>query len=534
MIDLYYNPRPGAAGGPERRGPAAGGGPAHPQRGRVPDRRDRRPRRATTIAENSRDPHRPAGRRAGRAGARRSTSSCRPGRRPARRAANVVGQTEADGPRAARGPALRVPGHDDAEENDDVAAGLVIRTDPASATLVDIGGQRSSSSCPAAPPAVDVPDVVGDTRGRGAQRSSAVGFDVNVAYEDVPSGRSERRPGAVAEHRRRDSRRRRGRRSTSSSDAPSRRRRQSRRPRRRPPPWPPPRCRRAPPEAQNSVVRRFLSVLRLRENRVFTTGPRDPVGESPNSHRSPAAISVLTSLTFTGRCSRTRSRPSPCWPASPASPSPSVACWAAPTGLVIGLLLGLGIVGFSYWKSDKLALRAARAQVVTEARGARAVPHGRRPRRPARTCRCRRLPSPPTPSPTPSPPGATRSHAVVCVTAGPVAERYPRDEVEGVLAHELMHVRHRDILIGSVAAAIATGHQLPRPDGDVLRHLRRARRRRAAATSSAPCCVALLAPIAAGLMQMAVSRSREYEADRGAAELLGTGEPLAGRCSASR
>ena len=103
----------------------------------------------------------------------------------------------------------------------------------------------------------------------------------------------------------------------------------------------------------------------------------------------------------------------------------------------------------------------------------------------------------------------------------------PRDEVEGVMAHELMHVKHRDILIGSVAAAIATaisaiaqmamfatmfgggGNDDDRPN------------------PLAVLAVSLLAPIAASLIQMAVSRSREFEADRGARDLLGTGEPLA-------
>ena len=92
----------------------------------------------------------------------------------------------------------------------------------------------------------------------------------------------------------------------------------------------------------------------------------------------------------------------------------------------------------------------------------------------------------------------------------------PRDELEGVLAHELMHVKHRDILIGSVAAAIATaisfianmamwagmfggGDDDDRPNPIVL------------------IAGAILAPIAAGLLQMALSRSREFDADRGGA-----------------
>jgi heat shock protein HtpX len=121
--------------------------------------------------------------------------------------------------------------------------------------------------------------------------------------------------------------------------------------------------------------------------------------------------------------------------------------------------------------------------------------------------------------------GRNPKHAVVCCTQG-ILNSLSRDELEGVLAHEMMHVKHRDILIGSIAAAIATGISYAAQlamfsamfggrdndrEGGVL----------------GPLLVMILAPIAAGLMQMAVSRSREFEADRGGAALLGTGEPLA-------
>jgi heat shock protein HtpX len=121
--------------------------------------------------------------------------------------------------------------------------------------------------------------------------------------------------------------------------------------------------------------------------------------------------------------------------------------------------------------------------------------------------------------------GRNPHHAVVCVTQG-LWQTLPRDQIEGVLAHEMMHVRHRDILIGSVAAAIATGISFlaqmamfsaifgGRDDDD-------------GGNAIGALLVAFLAPVAAGLMQMAISRSREFEADRGAAALLGTGEPLA-------
>ncbi|MCB1014843.1 MAG: M48 family metalloprotease, partial [Acidimicrobiales bacterium] len=114
-------------------------------------------------------------------------------------------------------------------------------------------------------------------------------------------------------------------------------------------------------------------------------------------------------------------------------------------------------------------------------------------------------------------------HAAVAVTEG-LLRVCTWDEVRGVLAHELAHVRNRDILIGSVAAAVATGisfianlamwgAMLGGSDEDD--------------NPIALLATALLAPLAAGLLQMALSRSREFEADRHGAELLGTGEPLA-------
>jgi heat shock protein HtpX len=194
------------------------------------------------------------------------------------------------------------------------------------------------------------------------------------------------------------------------------------------------------------------------------------------------------------------------------------------TGLLIGLLLGLAIVGFSYWKSDKLALRAARARVVTAAEAPELY------QMVGRLTERANLPMPtvaisPSPQPNAFATGRNPQHAVVCVTDG-LWQSLPRDEIEGVLAHELMHVRHRDILIGSVAAAIATGISFLAQMA-MFSAIFGGRDDDEGGNPIGALLVALLAPVAAGLMQMAVSRSREFEADRGAAELLGTGEPLA-------
>jgi heat shock protein HtpX len=94
------------------------------------------------------------------------------------------------------------------------------------------------------------------------------------------------------------------------------------------------------------------------------------------------------------------------------------------------------------------------------------------------------------------------------------------------MAHELMHVKHRDILIGSVAAAIATAISFMAQIA-MYSSMFGGRDRRGGGNPIVMLAVAIVAPIAASLIQMAVSRSREYEADRGAAELIGSGAPLA-------
>jgi heat shock protein HtpX len=196
------------------------------------------------------------------------------------------------------------------------------------------------------------------------------------------------------------------------------------------------------------------------------------------------------------------------------------------TSLFIGLMFAFLMVGGSYWFSDKLALRAANARVVTAADAPKF--YGMVEDLANRA----NMPMPkvaisPNEQPNAFATGRGPRNAVVCATEG-LLKTMSEDELRGVMAHEMMHVKHRDILIGSVAAAIATAISFianmamwaamfggGRGDDDER------------ANPFALILVSMLAPIAASLIQMAVSRSREYEADRGAAELLGTGEPLA-------
>lgn len=192
--------------------------------------------------------------------------------------------------------------------------------------------------------------------------------------------------------------------------------------------------------------------------------------------------------------------------------------------LTIGIVIALVMVGGSYWFSDRLALASAKARVIDETQAPEFFSM-------IRTLADRAgLPMPtvaiaPASQPNAFATGRNPRHAVVCATEGLLAA-LPRDEVEAVMAHELMHVKHRDILIGSVAAAIATAISYAAQMA-MFSSMFGGRDRREGGNPIGMLAVALLAPMAAGILQMAVSRSREYEADRGAAELIGSGAPLA-------
>jgi len=194
------------------------------------------------------------------------------------------------------------------------------------------------------------------------------------------------------------------------------------------------------------------------------------------------------------------------------------------SSLTIGLILAFVMVGGSYWFSDKLALKSAKAKVITEADAPEFY------RMVAALAQRANMPMPtvaiaPAAQPNAFATGRNPRNAVVCATQGLLAS-LSRDEVEGVMAHELMHVKHRDILIGSVAAAIATAISFVAQMA-MWGAMFGGRGNNRGGSPFGALAVALLAPVAAGLMQMAISRSREYDADRGAAALIGSGEPLA-------
>lgn len=195
-------------------------------------------------------------------------------------------------------------------------------------------------------------------------------------------------------------------------------------------------------------------------------------------------------------------------------------------GLFLGLVLGLGMTGGAYWFSDKLAIRAARGQEVGPNEFAeyhRVV---------ADLAQRAEIPMPrlyisPNPQPNAFATGRNPSHAAVCINTG-LLDYLSWDEVQGVLAHEISHVKNRDILTSSVAAAIAQGISFAANMamwGAMFGG--GGNDREGGGNPFGALLLMILGPMAAGVIQMAISRSREFEAEASAARLLGSGEPLA-------
>lgn len=190
-------------------------------------------------------------------------------------------------------------------------------------------------------------------------------------------------------------------------------------------------------------------------------------------------------------------------------------------GLILGSILGLGMNFVMYFFSDRMVLRMYGAQVVTEQEAPELYRMVDRLRQRAG------LPMPvvavaPHDQPNAFATGCSPAKAVVAVTTG-ILRAMPQEELEGVIAHELAHIKNRDMLISTIAAGIAgmignlpwllmfAGGSRDDDQRNPLGEL----------------ALVLLAPVAAMLIQFAISRQREFEADRVGAEILGRPLPLA-------
>jgi heat shock protein HtpX len=191
-------------------------------------------------------------------------------------------------------------------------------------------------------------------------------------------------------------------------------------------------------------------------------------------------------------------------------------------GMMLALAIALGMNFFSYWFSDKLVLRMYNAQEVDASSAPQFY------RMVAELAQKAGLPMPRVyliqeDAPNAFATGRNPQNAAVAATTG-ILRVLSERELRGVMAHELAHVKHRDILISTISATMAGAISMlanfamffggrddeGRPVNPIVGLL-----------------VAILAPIAAGLIQMAISRAREFEADRGGAEISGDPQALA-------
>ena len=192
------------------------------------------------------------------------------------------------------------------------------------------------------------------------------------------------------------------------------------------------------------------------------------------------------------------------------------------TGMMLALVVALGMNVFSYWFSDTIVLKLYKAREVDDSSAPQFVAMVRELAQKAG------IPMPKVylideDAPNAFATGRNPEHAAVAATTGIIRVLSAR-ELRGVMAHELAHVKHRDILISTVSATMAGaigmlanfGMMFGGRGGDGQR-----------ANPIAGIAVAILAPLAAGLIQMAISRAREFEADRGGAEISGDPAALA-------
>jgi heat shock protein HtpX len=194
-----------------------------------------------------------------------------------------------------------------------------------------------------------------------------------------------------------------------------------------------------------------------------------------------------------------------------------------PNALLPALVIGGVMNFFAFFFSDKIALATMRAQPVSRKDDPELYDIVES------LARAAELPMPalyisPAEAPNAFATGRNPHHSAVCVTAG-LRRMLNRDELAGVIAHELSHVKNRDILISTIAAVAAGAISML---GYIAMFSGGGRRNnREGGNPLIGLVIMILAPLAAALIQMAISRSREYEADRMGASLVGSGRPLA-------
>lgn len=196
------------------------------------------------------------------------------------------------------------------------------------------------------------------------------------------------------------------------------------------------------------------------------------------------------------------------------------------SGLILFAMIGVVMNFVMYWFSDKMVLKMYKAQIIGPTDAPELYEMVDRLRQKAE------LPMPvvaiaPQQQPNAFATGRNAAHAVVCVTAG-ILQAVSKEELEGVIAHELAHIKHRHMLVGTIAAAMAglvagVGSMIKwaaifgglgrSDDGD--------------SNPIALLGVAIVAPIAAMIIQLAISRQNEFQADATAARLTGKPQNLA-------
>jgi heat shock protein HtpX len=194
-------------------------------------------------------------------------------------------------------------------------------------------------------------------------------------------------------------------------------------------------------------------------------------------------------------------------------------------GMIMAFVFAVVMNFGTYWFSDRIVLRMYKAQEI------QANDHPELFRMTGELCAAGGIPMPrlymiPSEQPNAFATGRNPEHAAVAVTSG-IVRMLSADELRGVIAHELAHVKHRDILIGTVAATIAGAISMIAQMAQFAFIFGGGRSDREGGSPIGAIATIILAPLAAMLIQMAISRSREFLADEGGARMAGNPLSLA-------